>query len=1234
MMIFATTVLSPICVMASDVNTYCEWATIQECRANKKAPVIEGTEGKVFAGWYKDSAYKNELKASEQVDGAFAKFVDPLTLTAKCQISATTTATSKKTNLRIVTTVDSLNYQSVGFDVTIGGKEASLLADTVYHTIYGYTDGNKVKYTPSVTFENDDSKYFMVYELQNIPSSVFEADIKIIPRWTTLDGIVVTGEPKDTSILEGIKLKDENVLGTYDYSLSKGTIDFSLVDKINAADIKTIRHEDGVVISHSVSGDVVTISEDAILNAEPKTATGAVTNVIISTKTDRYVLPLKVVTLAIRTTDDFYNLSTYFDSDTKTIEGYYVLSNDLNFTGLSDFDTFCGAADIGKTGTDANLGWCATFDGQNHVIKNLSLKQEQKPGIFGNISTKGVVKNVAFTGAVNKAYGGYVCDGICGTVENVYVEGKCTQTAYKTTDKLWGMGTLFARDISISYATIKDITVMATGNWTTYNRALATNGSAVDGTTVVIGLPENQILGTYTTIADIQEANANIKAFNKIFDVIDDDLSVNGSATYTINNGFVKIYFGNTCVYQVANEVLLDSYDYSLGRTTIDFSLIDGVNAADIISLEHEDGTAISYTLDGNVATISGDSILNADKKTATGATTTVVVTTELAKYKLPLRVVTLAIRTTNDFYSLSSYVEDKQVNGYFVLCNDLDFTGLAGFDTYCGSKQVGTGGNVGWRATFDGQNHVISNLTLNQAWNSGIFGLVGFTGVVKDVAFAGAVNKAYGGYLFENIYGTVENVYVEGICTQTSYKNANQLSMMGSLFSNSIGYTGATIKNITVIATGNWATYNRALASSGSAVDGTTVVIGLPENQILADYTTINAIQEANANIKAYKTIFDAVKDNLSANGSVTYAIENRITEIYFGDTCVYQVANEVLLDSYDYSLGRTTIDFSLIDGVNAADIISLEHEDGTAISYTLDGNVATISGDSILNADKKTATGATTTVVVTTELAKYKLPLRVVTLAIRTTNDFYSLSSYVEDKQVNGYFVLCNDLDFTGLAGFDTYCGSKQVGTGGNVGWRATFDGQNHVISNLTLNQAWNSGIFGLVGFTGVVKDVAFAGAVNKAYGGYLFENIYGTVENVYVEGICTQTSYKNANQLSMMGSLFSNSIGYTGATIKNITVIATGNWATYNRALASSGSAVDGTTVVIGLPENQILADYTTINAIQEANANIKAYTTAANAASANLSANGSATFNTEDNSYVILWNGKEVYRVSVN
>ena len=69
--------------------------------------------GYVFGGWYTTAACDEPIPASKTTGTAFAKWVPNNVLSAKYQITANTTIYDTTTKLRLVTTVDSLNYSSV-----------------------------------------------------------------------------------------------------------------------------------------------------------------------------------------------------------------------------------------------------------------------------------------------------------------------------------------------------------------------------------------------------------------------------------------------------------------------------------------------------------------------------------------------------------------------------------------------------------------------------------------------------------------------------------------------------------------------------------------------------------------------------------------------------------------------------------------------------------------------------------------------------------------------------------------------------------------------------------------------------------------------------------------------------------------------------------------------------------------------------------------------------------------
>ena len=151
--------------------------------------------GCVFSGWYEDEACTTPLGINTVSGSAYAKFVNQNVLRAKWQVSAGTTADSESTNLRLVTSVDSVQYRNVGFNIKRNGEtyqNGTYTTKTVYSKIYG-TDGTTVMdYVPSTSFCSE-SQYFMTLRIQGVKTDKFDLEWEVAPFWTTLDGTVVTG---------------------------------------------------------------------------------------------------------------------------------------------------------------------------------------------------------------------------------------------------------------------------------------------------------------------------------------------------------------------------------------------------------------------------------------------------------------------------------------------------------------------------------------------------------------------------------------------------------------------------------------------------------------------------------------------------------------------------------------------------------------------------------------------------------------------------------------------------------------------------------------------------------------------------------------------------------------------------------------------------------------------------------------------------------------------------------
>lgn len=162
-------------------------------------------EGYVFAGWYTTADLKTPIGEDVTSGTAWAKWVPKNVLSVKYQITNGTTTESASTALRLVTTVDSTYYKSVGFIFNMGDDDSKpAMTDTVYNTILG---GGKTYYPNQSGFDAV-SAYFMVHEITGMPNAVFGTDVVVKPVWVTLDGTKVVGVTNDVNVSEVATVND------------------------------------------------------------------------------------------------------------------------------------------------------------------------------------------------------------------------------------------------------------------------------------------------------------------------------------------------------------------------------------------------------------------------------------------------------------------------------------------------------------------------------------------------------------------------------------------------------------------------------------------------------------------------------------------------------------------------------------------------------------------------------------------------------------------------------------------------------------------------------------------------------------------------------------------------------------------------------------------------------------------------------------------------------------------
>ena len=166
----------------------------------KQNNIAPAPTGHVFAGWYADADCT--IPYTGDTGEAYAKYVDEDVLKVMYQITAGTTIESADADLRLVSTVDDLNYREVGFKLTVNGKTVKVSSSTVYSAIAANDGGVVFTEDPSIFCE--DSEYFITYTITDIKKANFGTDILVVPFWITMDGTEYDGVANTVSVMRAL----------------------------------------------------------------------------------------------------------------------------------------------------------------------------------------------------------------------------------------------------------------------------------------------------------------------------------------------------------------------------------------------------------------------------------------------------------------------------------------------------------------------------------------------------------------------------------------------------------------------------------------------------------------------------------------------------------------------------------------------------------------------------------------------------------------------------------------------------------------------------------------------------------------------------------------------------------------------------------------------------------------------------------------------------------------------
>ena len=426
--------------------------TAEEARAcltaatkTKAAPA-----GYIFAGWYGDEACTRENRVSNIAESAtgtyYAKYVPEGVLDVRVQVSKNSTvADGEQRNIRFVSSVDTLNYSSVGFELTLPNDEKKSSTTTMVSTRIKCADENDVySYSPKVI--NAASEYMVTSIWKDVTN--YDDVYTVRAFWKTLDGTTVYGRLRSMSVNDCLN-NDRVTLSVADAegTLSTGTY---YVTYNNATG--TVTEEKTVtVLKHDAGYTAIRINiqpTQAITKIEIKKAADgeviasgsyrkfAITDTTQTITADTSWFDTNETTHVIASEAEFVGMTTLTDTQMQDHTFYLIKDMDLN-SNITDMV----AADkstvqnqwkpIGGSGFFKGV-----FDGQGHEISGIYVNTDTNGGLFRGVNntstTNATVRNVTVANSYMIAATSH-CGAIAGygggNFKNIRVKADVTVTS-------------------------------------------------------------------------------------------------------------------------------------------------------------------------------------------------------------------------------------------------------------------------------------------------------------------------------------------------------------------------------------------------------------------------------------------------------------------------------------------------------------------------------------------------------------------------------------------------------------------------------------------------------------------------------------------------------------------------------------------------------------------------------------------------------------------------------------
>ena len=503
--------------------------------------------------------------------------------------------------------------------------------------------------------------------------------------------------------------------------------------------------------------------------------------------------------------------------------------------------------------------------------------------------------------------------------------------------------------------------------------------------------------------------------------------------------------------------------------------------------------------------------------------------------------------------------------NTYFKLAADLDYSDVALTDgnNYTPIASNAVNDNLRFKGHFDGDYHTISGIRISK--ENAYLGLIGvFEGELKNLTIENSSIAALGekgriGALIGENFGTVENCHVKADVSVSSVSGVN----VGGI----IGMNYGSVNRSTSAATVSARSSVGGIVGSNGSDNGS---YGSVENSLYYGMSLTSSDDSYVGAILGNLSPGGTLKNNIytttehgvmglgksgSATGKDTVAAArgHRVSSgtpnlsIFYGDSLDYD-ANSTLAVYKNGSTNYKGLGFKgavyVIGGLTYT--LTLTVPTGYAVTEVTasSGNIS----QSPSNPNVYSLSSVTDDAVITATIEPDGLWKGEGTegnpYQIATVTDMENLAVMVNvGHDFSGvYFAMMNDLDYKNAPLDETGSNHTTIGYGEGYSiiaqFSGTFDGNNHIIKNLTINRAgtWYQGLFGAVGSSGVVKNLTLRN--NSIYGGSRIGGIAaivdgGTIENCHVDA-SVDIIAENAGNVYKVGGVVGDAL--FGTKIRN--------------------------------------------------------------------------------------------------